>query len=111
MHVKKFTSMLSRSALRSRLLQYMVELRDQEQYDEEEGYHYWSDANNRRTMSGTCTNGAQRIAREFGGRVAGYHTQSDDGRVGAIAGGHDFAIVDDFLIRLYGSPETWEEIS
>jgi len=89
--------------LRSELLQYCQHLSDTEQYDDEEGYHYWEvvlpGLGEPRAQSGNCTNGARLIANKFGGVVMGYRvTDNPTETLCERVGGHDFAIVGRFLV-------------
>jgi hypothetical protein len=68
------------------------------------GFHLWRHVGG--VDCGICTNGARLIAKKFGSFVAGYPIETDEPQtlVGAFAGGHDFAVVGEFIIDWWG----WE---
>jgi hypothetical protein len=81
------------------------------EYDEQEGFYYWPHIPlpyhpDEPAKCGICTSGAIHIARKFSGFVAGYEIGSDEPEtlVGALAGGHDFAVVGPFIVGWWG----WE---
>jgi hypothetical protein len=46
-----------------------------------------------------CTNSARMVAERFGGRVMGYwHKDNPTAALGEAEGGHDFAVVGDYLV-------------
>lgn len=72
---------------------------------EEDGYYFWPHVEGLAREGfdgkcGICTNGAKLIARKFHGFVAGYEIGEKDPQTlaGAIAGGHDFAVVGPFIV-------------
>jgi len=76
------------------------------QYDAKAGISFWLHISSDCNECGRCTNGAKFIAQKFGGFVAGYEIERTDPHtlVGADAGGHDFAVVGDFIVDWWG----WE---
>lgn len=81
--------------------QYIDFLYESEVYTEW-GYSYWPHANLEHGNSVcNCTTGANLICHKFGGKVYGYHIRPDEkykNIIGFHAGGHDFAIVGEFLV-------------
>jgi hypothetical protein len=80
---------------------YVDRLIRSERYDEEGGYYHFGDG----VKCGICTNGARRVAREFGGAVWGYGPDENPaaGIARHLCCGHDFAIVDDrWLVDYWG---------
>lgn len=95
-----------------------------EQYDQEDGYSYWLQDNQgtivkarkgltdmdelegrtTRIECGKCTNGAELIAKKFGGYVAGYSMGEEFRKtfVGYDCGGHDFAVLGDYIVDWWG---------
>jgi hypothetical protein len=74
-------------------------------YDESGGFYFWPHVEGLvrdgfDCRCGICTSGAKLIAKEFGGFVAGYLIQQEDPQtlVGAVTGGHDFAVVGPFIV-------------
>lgn len=150
--VTSFILTLRENGLRTQLEAFIRHLHASEKYNDEEGYHFWpGEVSGCRTEDGdldcgTCTNGAFLVVRKFGGKVFGY---PEGANPSALAGkpsnywdkagdanwGHDFAVVDHFLIdywlchftedyhkgvfdmndpeeakevaRLYGDPKKW----
>ena len=76
------------------------------EYDTKAGISIWPHIPNDCNDCGKCTNGAKFIAQKFGGFVAGYEIKGKDPQtlVGANTGGHDFAVVGDFIVDWWG----WE---
>lgn len=90
------------TATKAELLAECRRLTQESKYNEEQGYSYW-DTPKGEIQCGRCTNGALLIAEKFGGYVAGYLMdfqpktwQSE--LVARDCGGHDFAIVGDYLV-------------
>lgn len=83
---------------------FLAHLTSSEQYDEEEGCYYWDNpSGGNRLDSGICTNGAELVAKKFGGKVFGYYLGHGES---ALVGntGHDFALVQDrFLVDWWGA--------
>ena len=75
-------------------------------YDSQAGISIWPHVPTGRNDCGRCTNGAKLIAQKFGGFVAGYEIETTDPQtlVAAISGGHDFAVVGEFIVDWWG----WE---
>lgn len=98
--------MSQNDALHSRLMAYCQMLTDQSRYQESEGFHYWPPevGAGERDQCGVCTNGAILVARQFYGQVFGYKLppESDPRLVGCDCFGHDFALVDEYLIDWWG---------
>src|SRR3954470_12230969 len=62
-------------------------------------FHYWPWAEEGHQECGHCTNGVYHLAKKFGGRVMGYRIPSDSPKLaGGGVGGHDFAIIGNFLV-------------
>lgn len=129
--------------LPAQLQAFLNDLTRNEQYDEQAGYHFWDTPHPRFpdhpvTDTGTCTNGALLIARQFHGRVVGYLNQDNPtSLIAPNSGGHDFAIIGDLLVdwwavhvsenspheilhletdralidSLYGDREKWKEVT
>ena len=80
---------------------FLWELIALERYDVDQGYHYFE--GDPEWGSTTCTTSAYRIAARFGGEVWGVASIDPGaaqykGRVASRCGGHDFAIVGDYLV-------------
>lgn len=93
------------------LLAECFDLRRLMAYDEEGGFYFWPQVDAARMLGkgdqcGICTSGARLMAEKFGGFVAGYAIDPEDPQtlVGAVAFGHDFAVVGDFIVDWWG----WE---
>lgn len=90
------------------LAAYAKLLFDHEVYDEEEGCYRWPRAQYRFSdedfgeediQCGRCTNSARLIAQHFKGQVFGYSCdENPEAVVGRDCGGHDFAVVDGYLV-------------
>lgn len=81
------------------LVEECVRMRDSAQYEDDQGFSYWPDADEPNDC-GTCTTGALLLARKFNGYVAGYHIEdSEPSRLIAHGhGGHDFAVIGGFIV-------------
>jgi hypothetical protein len=92
--------------LKDALLNECLELVRLSEYDAKAGISFWPHVSSDCNDCGRCTNGARIIARKFGGFVAGYEIKDADPEtlVGANVGGHDFAVVGDFIVDWWG----WE---
>ena len=90
---------LTENATQDQLMQFCAALTQEAKYDEEIGHHYWL-RNGEYFACGVCTSSAQLIAKTFGGQVFGYHTNESDDKnlIGFDCGGHDFAMVGNFLV-------------
>lgn len=56
---------------------------------------------------GRCTNSARAIVDVLGGKVSGYyHNNNPSSIIGEIEGGHDFAIIGNYLVDMW-YPEYW----
>ena len=93
------------------LLAECFKLRELMAYDPQDGFYFWPQDTGllipeHADKCGICTNGARLIAGKFGGYVAGYPIGPGDPQtlVGAVAGGHDFAVVGNFIVVWWG----WE---
>lgn len=92
--------------LKAQLIAECVRLKEAMAYHDRIGVHYWPDVARELyepegpAECGICTNGARLIARKFNGMVAGYHIRSDEPRqlVAAVCYGHDFAVVENFIV-------------
>jgi len=75
-------------------------------YDSKAEISIWPHVPTGRNDCGRCTNGAKLIAQKFGGFVAGYEIKDMDPQtlVAAMTGGHDFAVVGEFIVDWWG----WE---
>lgn len=95
-------------SLHAALLWECERLHRAERYHPRVGIAYWPEVTPDLTEPegpgecGICTNGARLIARAFGGYVAGYPIESNypqrERLIAADCYGHDFAIVDDYLV-------------
>ena len=91
------------------LLAECVRLKNAMKYDDANGFYFWPNIaclRGNENQCGICTNGANLIAEKFGGFVAGYAIDRDDPQtlIGADAGGHDFAVVGDYIVDCWA----WE---
>jgi len=93
-------------SLKAALLAECHELVRLSEYDAKTGLSFWPHVSKDCNDCGRCTNGAKFIAQKFGGYVAGYEIERTDPQtlVGTDAGGHDFAVVGDFIVDWWG----WE---
>ena len=94
-----------------------------ERYDETDGYAYWLldftgrpfipeagadmdiiESKSTKEECGKCTNGADLIAKHFGGYVAGYPMGEEykQSLVGYDCGGHDFAVLGNYIVDWWG---------
>ena len=96
---------------KARLLAECARLTASMEYDEKRGFYFWPSAigpalSEYERHCGICTHGARLLAEKFRGFVAGYETGPDDPLtlVGARAGGHDFAVVAEWIVDWWG----WE---
>jgi len=80
---------------------------DDEAYDEEQGVSEWpksyrfndEDFGDELIQCGRCTNGARLVAQRFLGQVYGYACEDNpEAEVGANCGGHDFAVIGDYIV-------------
>lgn len=90
-------------SLKEEIEQYLQTLFSSEYYDEEQGMSLWTNTAFKLQMSVTqCTAGAMLIADKFEGRVYGYPLDINDPSnkdiIGYMSMGHDFCIVDDYLV-------------
>lgn len=118
----KFT-FLFESPLKTELEAFLTWLLDQERYHEEFGYSYWpfdhdlnqledipanSIHSEEPPMCSICTNGAIMVAKKFHGKVMGYAERvnptaragkpGDEWHQDGNNGGHDFAVVGNFIV-------------
>jgi len=80
--------------MRTSIDSFLVEMLHSEQVDADE-CSYWEHPIAGRLRCTNCTDGARMVVHRFGGRIMGYHCKDGDKRVGAIAGGHDFALIEE----------------
>lgn len=79
------------SLLRQPIERFVAALIAEETYDDEEGVWLFADG----SPCSVCVSGAQRIAREFDGKVVGYWSKANPAAAigGALCEGHDFALI------------------
>jgi hypothetical protein len=92
--------------LKTALLAECHELVRLSEYDAKAGISIWPHLPQDCNDCGKCTNGAKFIAEKYHGYVAGYPIEATEAGilVGSNAFGHDFAIVDTFIVDWWG----WE---
>lgn len=98
--------------MKQELIDYCQYLTDSMAYNDEIGFYYWPWLKDNNfepedcSHCGICTNGARLIAFKFNGYVAGYNIwmSESDMLIGHGCGGHDFAIVGDYIVDWWG----WE---
>jgi len=92
--------------MKGKLSDYLHQLEKDEIYDEDLEMSIWRVEGYSHDLSVTqCTSSAMLIADTFGGKVYGYSLDMEDNdseKIGSDSGGHDFAIVGDYLIDYWG---------
>lgn len=92
---------------RATLLAFIRRLGDEEEYEHVEGRWTFRSGGS----SGICTEGAKKVAIEFGGQVVGYHTADNPSAVvPKYVDGHDFALIAGRFVVDYWACHVAEEI-
>ena len=92
---------------RATLLAFIRRLCDEEEYEPVEGRWTFRSGGS----SGICTEGAKKVAIEFGGQVVGYHTADNPSAVvPKYVDGHDFALIAERFVVDYWASHVADEI-